>query len=68
MAGRSLFLDLPGEIRNAIYEFYIDDYQPKAVALLGRSVRAPEIPLAYTCHIIRKEFLYLWTGSATDMS
>lgn len=74
MADTSLFLEmLPGEIRSAINEAYIDEYlrKPKAVVLLGIQLEASPPPLAVVCKTIRDEFLSLWdkTGcSPTDIS
>lgn len=65
MASDSPFLHLPaGELRNSIYEHYIDDYRRESLRL--RVVRRRIPPLDRVCRIIRDEFRSLvYIGGAT---
>lgn len=63
MAPAPSFLSLPGEIRNVIYEDYIDNCE--AVELIGNRVRPP--PLAQVSRQVRKEFFSLWSDQSTTL-
>lgn len=58
------FLDLPGELRNAIYELYLTDYEVDMIAIHKKpSVRCRPPALSWASRQIRTELLSIWKDS-----
>jgi len=50
--------NMPPELRNMVYEFYLEDYKPTRVSLVDGKPVPP--PLTRVCRQLRAEFLPMW--------
>lgn len=63
---KNSFLDLPGELRNEIYEACVADYAPTTVSLIGKHLASP--PLDRASKQVRQEFSSLRGDYETNLS